>query len=112
MIALLAFRNIVHRPWRSALLFFGYGVGVSVMIILLSIGEALLAQARDEKLVGGGEITVLPQGLDVEVMKTGGLGGLFFSINQSRFVHRQLLASPRLAEDVRAVAPQIDGRLL
>ena len=112
MITLIALRNFTHRPLRTAFLMAGYGIGVGVMIVLLSIGEALLAQARDEKLVGGGEITVLPQGLDVEVMKTGGLGGLFFSINQSRFVYRQLLASPRLAEDVRAVAPQIDGRLL
>src|SRR5438876_72712 len=76
MISLLAFRNIVYRPWRSVLLFFGYGVGVSVMIVLLSVGEALLTQARDEKLVGGGSITVLPQGIDVEAMKTGGVGGL------------------------------------
>ncbi|HEY3258055.1 MAG TPA: hypothetical protein VGJ64_04310 [Gemmatimonadaceae bacterium] len=112
MISLLAFRNIVYRPWRSVLLFFGYGVGVAVMIVLLSIGEALLTQARDEKLVGGGSITVLPQGIDVEVMKTGGVGGLFFSIDHSRFVYRQLLASPRLASLVSGVAPQIDGRVI
>ena len=112
MISLIAFRNIVYRPWRSALLFFGYGIGVAVMIVLLSVGEALLTQARDEKLVGGGEVTVLPQGLDVEVMKTGGVGGLFFSIDQSRFIYDQLLASPRLARSISAVAPQIDGRLL
>ena len=112
MISLLAFRNIIHRPWRSALLFFGYGVGVGVMIVLLSVGEALLTQARDEKLVGGGSITVLPQGLDVEVMKTGGVGGLFFSIAQARFVYQQLLASPRLAGSVAVAAPQIENRLL
>ena len=112
MISLIAFRNIFYRPWRSALLFFGYGIGVAVMIVLLSVGEALLTQARDEKLVGGGEVTVLPQGLDVEVMKTGGVGGLFFSIDQSRFIYDQLLASPRLARSISAVAPQIDGRLL
>ncbi|MEO5590794.1 MAG: hypothetical protein ABIS03_14530, partial [Gemmatimonadaceae bacterium] len=96
MISLLAFRNIIYRPWRSALLFFGFGIGVGVMIVLLSIGEALLTQARDEKLVGGGAITVLPQGLDVEVMKTGGVGGLYFSIDQARFISDQLLSSPRL----------------
>ncbi|MDO8502660.1 MAG: hypothetical protein Q7S20_12535 [Gemmatimonadaceae bacterium] len=112
MITLLAFRNIVYRPWRSALLFFGFGIGVGVMIVLLSVGEALLTQARDEKLVGGGSITVLPQGLDVEVMKTGGVGGLFFSIDHGRFVYDQLLASPRLASSVSAVAPQIDDRLV
>jgi hypothetical protein len=82
------------------------------MIVLLSIGEALIAQARDERLVGGGEVTVLPEGMDVEVMKTGGLGGLFFSIDHARFVYRQLLAAPRLARDVAAVAPQIEGKLL
>jgi hypothetical protein len=112
VIPLIAFRNIIYRPWRSVLLFFGFGIGVGVMIVLLSVGEALLSQARDEKLVGGGAITVLPQGLDVEVMKTGGVGGLFFSIDQGRFVYDQLLASPRLAKSVSAVAPQIDGRLV
>lgn len=112
MISLLAFRNIVYRPWRSILLFFGYGVGVAVMVVLLSVGEALLSQAREEKLVGGGSITVLPQGIDVEMMKTGGVGGLFFSIDHSRFIYHQLLASPRLASLVSAVAPQIDGRVL
>lgn len=62
--------------------------------------------------MGGGEITVLPSGLDVEVMKTGGVGGLFFSIDNARFIYRQLLASPRLAGSVRAAAPQITRKLL
>ena len=112
MIRLLAFRNIAYRPWRSLLLFFGYGVGVAVMIVLLSIGEAMLTQARSERLVGGGSITVLPEGLDVEVMKTGGIGGLFFSIDNASFLYRQLLASPRFRKDISAVAPQIEGRVL
>ena len=112
MIGLLALRNLVLRPWRSALLLLGYSLGVAVMIVLLSIGEALLAQARDEKLVGGGDVTVLPEGIDVEVLKTGGLGGMFFSIDHARFVYAQLLAAPRLAPFVDAVAPQIEGKLL
>ena len=111
MIVLLALRNLAYRPWRSVFLLLGYGVGVAVMIVLLSIGEALLTQARDERLVGGGEITVLPEGIDVEVMKTGGLGGLFFSIANASFIHRQLLASPRLQDVVSAVSPQIEGKL-
>src|SRR6478672_4645060 len=112
MIALLALRNLVLKPWRSMFLLFGYSLGVAGMIIQLSIGEALLSQSRDEKLVGGGEVTVLPEGIDVEVMKTGGLGGLFFSIDHARFVYGQLLASPRLASQVSVVAPQIEGKLL
>ena len=112
MTVLLALRNLALRPWRSVFLLFGYGLGVAVMIVLLAIGEALLVQARDEKLVGGGSVTVLPEGIDVEVMKTGGLGGLFFSIDHARFIYRQLLAAPRLAPAVADVAPQIEGKLL
>jgi hypothetical protein len=112
MIRLLATRNLTLKPWRSVFLLFGFSMGVAVMIVLLSIGEALLDQAKDEKLVGGGTITVLPEGVDVEVLKTGGLGGLFFSIDHARFIHRQLLAAPRLSDVVTAVAPQIEGKLL
>ena len=112
MIRTLALRSLLDRPGRSLFLLLGFSIGVGVMIVLLSVGEAMLTQARDERLVGGGDVTVLPEGLDVEVMKTGGLGGLFFSIPNARFVHLQLLASPRLATSVDAVSPQIDGKLL
>ena len=82
------------------------------MIVLLAIGEAMLTQARDEKLVGGGDITVLPEGIDVEVMKTGGVGGLFFSISNARFLDLQLLSNPRNASRVKAVAPQVVDKLV
>jgi hypothetical protein len=112
MIRLLAARNLTLKPWRSVFLLFGFSMGVAVMIVLLSIGEALLDQSRDERLVGGGDITVLPEGVDVEVLKTGGLGGLFFSIDHARFIYRQLLAAPRLSDAVTSVSPQIEGKLL
>lgn len=112
MLSLLALRNFLYKPWRSALLFLGFGMGVSVMIVLLSIGEAMVDQSQDERLVGGGDVTVLPEGIDLEVMKTGGLGGLYFSIANARFLYLQLLGAPRLAPIVRAVAPQSTGKLL
>src|SRR5215213_8970544 len=108
----LGLRNLALRKWRTALLLGGYGLGVATMIVLLSIGEALVLQASDEKLIGGGDVTVLPEGIDVEVMKTGGLGGMFFSIDHSRFIYRQLLAAPRLRDAVTTVSPQIEGKLL
>jgi hypothetical protein len=112
MLTLMAVRNFLYKPWRAALLFVGFGLGVAVMIVLLSIGAAMVTQAQDARLVGGGDVTILPDGIDMEVMKTGGLGGLFFSIPNARFVYLQLLAAPRLASLVRAVAPQSEGKLL
>src|SRR4029078_10785821 len=108
----LALRHLTLKPWRSVFLLLGFSMGVAVMIVLLSIGEALLDQSKDERLVGGGSITVLPEGVDVEVLKTGGLGGMFFSIDHARFVHRQLLGARRNADVVGAAAPQIEGKLL
>jgi len=112
MILRLAFGGLRDRPWRTLFLLVGFGLGVGVMITLLAIGEAMVMQSKDEKLVGGGSISVLPEGLSLEVMKTGGVGGLFVSIANAHFVHRQVLASPRLADVVTAVAPQTDGQLL
>lgn len=112
MILRLAFGGLRDRPWRTLFLLVGFGLGVGVMITLLAIGEAMVLQSKDEKLVGGGSISVLPEGLSLEVMKTGGVGGMFVNIANARFVYRQVLASPRLREYVEAVAPQTDGQLL
>jgi hypothetical protein len=108
----LAWRSVTHRPWRLFLLCLGYGFGVAVMVVLLAVGEAMVAQASRERLVGGGEVTVLPDGIDVEVLTTGGLGGLFFSVPNARFVYRQVLAAPRNADVIATVAPQLEGKLL
>ena len=112
MLTTLAFRHLVVRKRRALFLLFGFALGVGVMIVLLSVGEAMLAQSRDVTLVGGGEVTVLPEGIDVEAMRTGGLGSLFFGIDRARFVARQLLGGPRQRGVVRAVAPAIEGKLL
>ena len=82
------------------------------MITLLAVGEAMVSQASRENLVGGGEITVLPEGIDIEVLTTGGLGGLFFSVPNARFVYQQVLASPRLADVIGTAAPQLESKLL
>jgi hypothetical protein len=82
------------------------------MIVLLSVGQAMLEQSRDTSLVGGGEVTVLPQGIDVEAMRTGGLSGMFFGIDRARFLARQVLGGPRNRNLVRVVSPAIEGKLL
>jgi ABC-type antimicrobial peptide transport system permease subunit len=61
MLFTLAFRHLWVRKGRSLFLLFGFALGVGVMVVLLSVGEAMLDQSRDVSLVGGGEVTVLPQ---------------------------------------------------
>ncbi len=112
MLFTLAFRHLWVRKGRSLFLLFGFALGVGVMVVLLSVGEAMLDQSRDVSLVGGGEVTVLPQGIDIEAMRTGGTGGMFFAIDRARFLTRQTLGGRRSTDIVRAVSPAIEGKLV
>jgi hypothetical protein len=112
VIATLAFRHLLVRKLRSLFLLAGFSLGVGVMIVLLSVGQAMLEQSRDAPLVGGGEVTVLPQGIDIEAMRTGGLGGMFFGIDRARFLLRQGVGGERHRALVRVVSPAIEGKLL
>jgi hypothetical protein len=109
MIGLLARRTLTDRPRRSLLLLAGFGISVGVMIVLLSIGTAVLDQARNPMLVGG-DLVVLPEGVDVEAMKLGGATGMFFAVDNARFVFRKVLSGPRFAPDLlRVPAPAWPG---
>jgi hypothetical protein len=112
MLTTLAFRHLLVRKLRSLFLLLGFSLGVGVMIVLLSVGEAMLEQSRDVSLVGGGEVTILPQGIDIESMRTGGISGMFFGIDRARFLVRQVFGGMRNRHLVRAVSPSLEGKLL
>lgn len=114
MIGRLVFAELRNRPGRAAFLLAGYAFGVAVMVVLLAVGEAMLTQARDGSLVGGGDVLVLPAGVSPEMLKAGGTTALFAGIDQARFIQRQVLESPRGREEygVIAASPLIDGRLV
>ncbi len=108
----LALRHLLVRRARGIVLLLGYAVGASVMMVLLSVGQAMLIQSRDVALVGGGDVTVLPEGIDLEGLRTGSMGGLFFGIDRARFLERQLIGGPRLADVVGETSPVIEHKLI
>lgn len=108
-LVLAAFRM---RPGRSALLLFGYGLGVGVTIALLSIGGALLVQSRDRALIGGGDLVVLPEGLDLETFRTGGVSSLYFRIERASFLLREVLGGRGGREGIAAAAPWIENEVV
>lgn len=105
MIGLVARRTLGDRPRRTAMLLVGLGIAVGVMITLLSIGDAVLEQSRDKDIVGGGDLVLLPAGLDVEVMKVGGATGMYFTLDNARYLVRQVLCGPRFAARLERVMP-------
>ncbi len=112
MILRLVWQSLARRPGRSLLLLGGYALGVGVTVALLSIGDALVEQSRDRDLLGGGDLLVLPAGIDVETLKTGGVSSLYFRIDRASYFYREVLSSPRFAGSVEAAAPWIDDELL
>lgn len=109
---LVAVRVLAGRPIRTAVLLLGYGVGVAVMVALLAVGEGLLAQAQDKDLTSGGDAVVLPLGLDPQVLKVGGVTGMFLSIPNARYVAAQILLGPRYAGEITAVSPELVDKLV
>jgi hypothetical protein len=109
---LLIGRTLLHRPWRTAVLLGGVGLGVAVMVALLAVGDALLAQARDRDVVAGGDLVLLPAGLDPEVLKVGAVTGLYLTIPNARFLTRQVLLGPRYAAAVAGVSPELVDKLV
>ncbi len=114
MILRLAVAELRHRPGRALFLLGGYALGVAVMVVLLAVGEAMLEQAKDRALVGGGDVVVAPAGVSPEMLKSGSVTSMFLGIDHARFLQREVLESPRAREEigVRASSPVLDGRQL
>ncbi|HEX2211850.1 MAG TPA: ABC transporter permease, partial [Longimicrobium sp.] len=114
MIVRLAMAELRNRPARALFLLAGYALGVAVMVVLLAVGEAMLEQARDRELVGGGDVVVVPAGISAEMLKAGGVSSLFLGIDHARFLQRNLLESPRGQREhgIRAASPILDGKPL
>jgi len=108
----LVWASLRQRPGRSLLLLFGYALGVGVTVALLSIGDALVEQSRDRDLLGGGDLLVLPAGIDLETLRTGGVSSLYFTLDQGRFYYRDVLTGPRFVDDIESVAPWLEDELL
>ncbi len=104
--ASLVTKGLRFRPQRTLFLLLGFAIGVMVMVVLLSVGSAVLDQAMDEDLTGGGDIVLLPVGIDVAVLKTGGVTSMHFDIPNGRLLTREILSTRRLRE-VEVVSPEL-----
>jgi hypothetical protein len=99
-------KGLRFRPQRTMFLLLGFAVGVMVMTVLLSVGSAVLDQAMDEDLTGGGDVVLLPAGIDVSVLKTGGMTSMNFDIPNARYLTREFLSARRVP-GVVTVSPEL-----
>jgi len=52
----VAWRSLMTRPVRAAVLAAGFGFGIAVMAELLGVGQVILEQAHTRALGGGGDL--------------------------------------------------------
>lgn len=97
MILRIAWKTLLSHPVRTIVLGLGFGLGVSVMVTLLGVGEVVLDQARAPALVGGGDLLMT---------------GISGQINMARFALQQTgsdravrAASPRRRAELFLVRP-------
>ncbi|HEY7161528.1 MAG TPA: hypothetical protein VH815_09730, partial [Acidobacteriota bacterium] len=83
-----------------------------VMITLLAVGEAVLVQARDKNLVGGGDLVLVPLGIDIESLKVGGVSAMYYSIPEARFIVHQMLSSSRFQNEIEMISPYLYSEVL
>ena len=112
MIGRMVWGSVRQRSGRSALLLGGYALGVGVTIVLLSVGHAMVDQAQDRRLLGGGDLIVLPEGIDLETLRTGGASSMYFAVDQARLLHREVLGGSRFDDRIAAAAPWIEDELV
>jgi len=94
VIGRLAVRSLTAHPVRSAVLAAGFGVGVSVMAILLGVAEIVLDQARSPALVGGGDVLIqLDPAVPARMLISG-------TLQADALRDRVAIAAPRHAADL------------
>jgi hypothetical protein len=96
MMLRLAWRSLMTRPIRAAVLAAGFGFGIAVMAELLGVGHVILEQAHSPALNGGGDLVVR---------------GPFGSVPSARFVMSSVLGASDLADHVAAASPSKQSRV-
>jgi hypothetical protein len=96
MMLRVAWRSLMTRPIRAAVLAAGFGFGIGVMAALLGVGHVILEQAHAPALNGGGDLVVY---------------GPFGSVSSARFLISSVFTAPDLAPLVRTASPSRGTRL-
>jgi hypothetical protein len=96
MMLRVAWRSLMTRPIRAAVLAAGFGFGIAVMVALLGVGQVILEQAHAPALVGGGDLVV---------------SGPFGPVSSARLVISTIQHAPETAARISAISVTRRARL-
>ena len=96
MMLRVAWRSLMTRPVRAAVLAAGFGFGIAVMVALLGVGQVILEQAHAPALQGGGDLVI---------------SGPFGQVANARFVLSTVQHTPEIADRISAISATRRTRL-
>jgi hypothetical protein len=96
MMLRVAWRSLMTRPVRAAVLAAGFGFGIAVMVALLGVGQVILEQAHAPALQGGGDLVI---------------SGPFGQVSNARFVLSTVQHTPDIAASISAISATRRTRL-
>src|SRR3954464_5402295 len=91
MMLRVAWRSLMTRPVRAAVLAAGFGFGIAVMATLLGVGQVILEQSHAPALAGGGDLVI---------------SGPFGPVSSARFVIAGVQHLPDMAGRIAAISPR------
>src|SRR5262245_26661003 len=97
MMLRVAWRSLMTRPIRAAVLAAGFGFGIAVMVELLGVGAVILEQAHAPALTGGGDVVVT---------------GPFGPVSSARYVLASLRRAAGVGDRIAAMSPMRREKLL
>ena len=106
----IAFRNLIRRKGKAAFILAGLIIGVTTVVAVISMVEAMTSDINEKLEKYGANILVVPKTENLSLTYGGlSLGGVSFEMEEIREKELEQISSIKYARNVAAVGPLVLG---
>jgi len=106
----IAFRNLIRRKGKAAFILAGLIIGVTTVVAVISMVEAMTSDINEKLEKYGANILVVPKTENLSLTYGGlSLGGVSFEIEEIKEKELEQISSIKYARNVAAVGPLVLG---
>lgn len=106
----IAFRNLIRRKGKAAFILAGLIIGVTTVVAVISMVEAMTSDINEKLEKYGANILVVPKTENLSLTYGGlSLGGVSFEMEELKEKELEQISSIKYARNVAAVGPLVLG---
>ena len=106
----IAFRNLIRRKGKAAFILAGLIIGVTTVVAVISMVEAMTSDINEKLEKYGANILVVPKTENLSLTYGGlSLGGISFEMEEIKEKELEQISSIKYARNVAAVGPLVLG---